>query len=145
MKKRLHRSDNSDTAIRAISVADLERYGQSWLYENDYSQHSKTTLAIRRFLISKLIWFLHYKNHAECGLLQLREFMAYCSKGHEEPGGRWGNPQMTRPVRPRTVHTYHGHLRTFFRWLVKEEVITSSPMERIPPPVARRDQLKPFR
>jgi len=41
---------------------------------------------------------------------ELRQFVAYCATGYGDAEGRWGNKQMTRPVRPRTIHTYRGHL-----------------------------------
>jgi hypothetical protein len=34
---------------------------------------------------------------------------------------------MTKAVRPRTIHTYHGHLRTLFRWIVQEGIMETSP------------------
>jgi site-specific recombinase XerD len=51
---------------------------------------------------------------------------------------------MTKPVHARTVKDYHSHLRTFFRWIVAEGGLESSPMERIPVPTARADQVQPF-
>ena len=51
---------------------------------------------------------------------------------------------MAEAVRPRTVHTYDGNLRTFFRWVVAEGELPVSPMERLRPPIARADQIQPF-
>ena len=108
------------------------------------NQHSKATQAIRRFLVDKLLWFLRQRGYKQCGLPELRQFLACSHSDHEEPGGRWGNAHMTRPVRPRTIHTYHGHLQTMFSWIVEEGALEASLMERIEPPVARRNQVKPF-
>lgn len=127
-----------------ISVSELERQAEGWLLAGDIDQHSPATLTIRRDLIHKLVWFLRYKEFDGCGVMELRHFFAYITHGHKEPGGRWGNPRLTNPVRPRTVHTYHGHLRTMFRWLVSEGVLEASPMERIPVPTSRADQIQPF-
>ena len=55
-----------------------------------------------------------------CGTLQLRAFLAYVSTGHEQAGGRWGNPQMQRAVLRRSVHVYFGNLRTLFRFIRAE-------------------------
>jgi hypothetical protein len=52
--------------------------------------------------------------------MELRQFLAYLTNGHEAPGSRWRNVQQTHPVRPRTVHTYHGNLRLLFFGLVSE-------------------------
>jgi site-specific recombinase XerD len=51
---------------------------------------------------------------------------------------------MTKPVSSRTAFNYHGLLRTLFAWLVSEHVLTSSPMDRINPPIHRKDQVQPF-
>ena len=110
----------------------------------DIDQHSQRTLGSRRDIVDKLLWFLKHKNLTTCGTHELRQFLAYLTHGHTEPGGRWGNPHMTKPVRPRTVHTYHGHLRTLFRWIVAEGDLPASPMERIPVPTSRADQIQPF-
>jgi len=40
-----------------------------------------------------------------------------------------------------TVATYDRHLRTFFAWLVKEEVLDKSPMDKISEPIARLDRV----
>jgi len=128
----------------ALSVDELERYADGWFLSGDIDQHSQATLDIRRLVVNKLLWYLRQKECRECGTHELRQFLAYLTHGHKEPGGRWGNPQQTRPVRPRTVHTYHGHLRTLFRWIVTEGVLEASPMERIPVPTSREDQIQPF-
>ncbi|MDQ3815506.1 MAG: tyrosine-type recombinase/integrase [Armatimonadota bacterium] len=107
-------------------------------------QHSKDTVAVRRFVLSKLDWFLKYRGYEVCGVSELRQFFSYLSRGHEEAGGRWGNAQLTRPMRPVTVATYHKHVRTLFSWIVTEGILESSPMDRIPPPVVRSDQVRPF-
>ena len=118
----------------SLSTPELARSAEGWLLDGEIRQHSKRTLEARRSIIDKLIWYLRHKEYPVCGTLELRQFLAYVGKGHEQAGGRWGNAQMTRPVRPRTVHTYHGHLRTFFRWLIQEGILEASPMEAIAAP-----------
>jgi site-specific recombinase XerD len=127
-----------------IGVTELERQAEGWLLDGEIQQHSKQTLATRCLFMSKLVWFLRHQDFQECGTLELRQFPVYLTRGHEETGGRWGNPHLNRPVRPRTVKDYHGHLRTFFRWLVSEGVLEVSPLEAIPAPTARPDQIQPF-
>ena len=128
----------------ALSPANLQRYADGWFLSGEINQHSSRTLDARKSIVAKLIWFLRQQELPECDTHALRLFLAYLTNGHKTERGRWGNPLMVKPVRPRTVHTYHGHLRTFFRWLVAEDVIAVSPMERIPVPMARADQIQPF-
>lgn len=128
----------------AVSLSDLDLNAQGWLLDGELRLHSKDTLALRRTILDKLLWFLRQHEHASCGTSELKLFLAYLSRGHERPGGRWGNDQLTRQVRPSTVQTYHRHLRTFFRWLVSEGVIDASPMDGVAAPLARPDQVQPF-
>jgi site-specific recombinase XerD len=128
----------------ALPVSDLARFSQDWLLDGEIRQHSKRTLDNRRRLMTQLLWFFQQREFETCGTSELRAFLAYLSTGHEKEEGRWGNPHMKRAVRPRTVHTYYGHLRTFFRWLVDEELIEASPMENLKPPLFRSDQIQPF-
>lgn len=128
----------------SVSASELERNVQGWLLDCEIRQHSSTTIATRRIITGKLLWFLREKELTSCGTHELRLFHAYLSKGHEQKGGRWGNDKLTRPVRPRTVKDYHNHLRTFFRWLVAEGVLDTSPIEAISAPVSRADQIAPF-
>ncbi len=95
-------------------------------------------------MLDKLQWFLREKSYASCGKQELQAFLAYVASGNVPDGGRWGNPQQIRAVRPFTTKTYHGHLRTFFRWLIDDGHLTASPMEAITSPAARADQIQPF-
>lgn len=128
----------------SLATAKILRCAEGCLFSGDIDQHSSRTIGARRDIIDKRLWFLKHKSFETCGTHELRQFLGYVTNGHKEPGGRWGNPHMTKPVRPRTVHTYHGHLRTFFRWLVAEGEMEASPMERIPVPTSRADQIQPF-
>jgi site-specific recombinase XerC len=126
----------------SLGVAQLERYAEGWLLDGEIRQHSQRTLGNRQIILSKLVWFLRYKEYNECGIAELRQFLAYLSKGHLEPGGRFGNPYLTKPVTARTVKDYHGHLRTFFRWLVEEGAIEACPVDAIAAPISRPDQIQ---
>ena len=128
----------------AVSTSDLTRYADGWLLTCDIARHSEQTIKLRRLILDKLLWFLKEKRLDTCSLHELRLFFSYLNHGHEQPGGRWGNPQQTKPVKPGTVATYDRHLRTFFCWLVQEDVLDGSPMERITEPVDRPDQIEPF-
>ncbi|MEP6756515.1 MAG: tyrosine-type recombinase/integrase, partial [Chthonomonadales bacterium] len=68
----------------------------------------------------------------------------YLTHGHEQVGGRWGNARLTERMRPQSVQTYYNTLKTFFRWMIEEGAASSNPMERIPTPIARVDQVNPF-
>lgn len=145
MKKTALRSPKPAAPVSAgIRVSDLAFYGKNWLLDGEVRQHSAQVLSTRRLILSKLEWFLQTRGHEVCGQTELREFLAYLGRGHAEPGGRWGNPHLTRPVRPRTVKDYHGHLRTFFRWLIAQRMISESPIEGISAPISRADQIQPF-
>lgn len=122
-----------------VRVSDLAFYGKNWLLDGEVRQHSVQVLSTRRLILSKLEWFLQTRGHEVCGQTELREFLAYLGRGHAEPGGRWGNPHLTQPVRPRTVKDYHGHLRTFFRWLIAQRMVSESPIEGIAAPISRAD------
>jgi site-specific recombinase XerD len=51
---------------------------------------------------------------------------------------------MTKPVSQRTVLHYYGNLRTFFQWLVKEDLIEASPVDRIAMSPAKTPPIQPF-
>jgi len=127
-----------------LSLSDLMFHAQSWLYDGEARQHSSQIISVRRHVLDKLHWLLVKRGYTACGTQEIRAFLAYTSSGHLEPGGRWGNPHLTQPVRPRTVKDYHAHLRTFFRWLIAQRVLAESPMEMIAAPVSRADQIQPF-
>ena len=127
-----------------IEVEDLANHAQGWLLDGEVRQLSKRTSEARRDLIDKLLWFLHREGARECGLREVRAFLAHVSRGHEEPDGRWGSPANRKPVRPRTVHTYFTNLKTLFQFLVDEEALEASPMAGLRPPVVRADQIEPF-
>jgi integrase/recombinase XerC len=127
-----------------LSIAELEYLAQGWLLDDEIRQLSPQTLAARRFLVGKLLWFLRHRGANTCGTVELRGFLAYIGRREVEPGGRWGDPRSTKAVRPRTVHTHFGNLRTLFRFLVAEGSLKVSPMGALRPPIARADQLQPF-
>jgi site-specific recombinase XerD len=128
----------------SLPASELERGTEGWLLDCEIRQHSKATLELHRIILSKLAWFVHDRKLTALGTLELRQFIVYLTRGHEQPGGRWGIAQQKEPVTPSTVQTYHRHLRTFFRWLVAEGLLEASPMEAVPSPVARPDQIQPF-
>lgn len=145
MKKTALRSPRPLALVSTdIRASDLPFYRKNWLFDCEVRQHSTQVLYTRALILSKLEWFLQLRGHDLCGPTQVREFLAYLTHGHSEPGGRWGNPHFTQPVRPRTVRDYHSHLRTFFRWLIAQKMITESPIENIGIPTSRPDQIQPF-
>lgn len=131
-------------SIPALPLSSLQKYIEGWLLTCEISRHSERTLGNRRMVTEKLLWFLQQKDLQDCGVMELRLFLAYLNTGHKDPGGRWGNPQLTEPVKDRTVKDYHGTLRTLFNWIVAEGALAESPMERIPVPVDRPDDIEPF-
>lgn len=126
-----------------VPVAMIERHAQGWFIDSEYRQLSPATIAGRTLVMEKLLWFLHQNELIECGPVELRRFLVYV--GNSEGGGvRWGNSHLRHKTRPSTPATYYARLRTFFRFLVSEGAIESSPIENLRPPVSRSDQVRPF-
>lgn len=143
MKKTAHTFTKSEASI---PVTELDHCTIDWLTYCQLEGHSPHTITTRRVILDKFLWFLRERQYTHCSLFELRQFFAYLDKGHEIPGGRWGNPQLTRPLRPWTKETYYRHVRTLFRWMMEEGIIDTSPMEGrgIPRPIVRADQIQPL-
>lgn len=135
------RSLNSDSNI---GINDIRRFAQGWILDGQYRQLSPKTLDLRRHFLNKLIWWLESEGLDSCGTFEIRAFIGYVSSGHLSDHGRWGNPALRTPVKSRTVKDVYGALRTFFRFLVAEGYIHTSPMEGLRPPIHRPDQIQPF-
>lgn len=134
-------SASAETA--AVRTAALPGLADGWMLCSEINNLAPPTLFARRFILNKLVEWLQREARDVCGLEELRGFLAHVSNGHKH-GGRWGNPRNTRPVRPKTLKNYYGDIRTFFSWLVAEGRLEASPMDRIPVPVCRQDQIKPL-
>lgn len=127
-----------------LDTGTLRRSIVSWLLDGKLRQLSPGTLANRKLITDKLLWFLTQQELPECGVPELKRFFAYLGSGHEQEGGRWGNPANCKPVRPSTFLMYYGRLRTLFASLVEEGTIESSPFDHLKPPIVRDDQIQPF-
>lgn len=130
--------------VTGISVDRLPRLVESYLLAGDIAQHSKNTIDNRRALLAKLSWFFEKKGYATFNGDSLAAFLGHCSNGHEEPGGRFGNPKNTEKASAGTVATYHRHLKTFSNWLKAKGYVSVSPMDSLPSIVNRPDQVQPF-
>lgn len=127
--------------LTAKQVRDLK---DGWVLDGEIRQLSRRTLDERREVLGKLSWFLAYRELSHCGKPELRAFLAYVARGHEEPGGRWGNPRMVKPVSPRTQAAYFRVLHTFFGWVVEEDELAASPLASLKAPKTAQDQVQPF-
>jgi site-specific recombinase XerD len=135
-----------DTQNSAVETSQLLNLVEDWLADCQIRQHSQRTIELRRMLAGRLFWFLKEQGATQCGRAEIRRFFAYLSNGHKDGGGRWGKSEnrYAKPLRPETISTYFHHLRTFFNWLVGEEYLQVSPMDKIAPPISRPDQVQPF-
>lgn len=133
------RTGNSD-----IPVPLLEENIEYWLLDSEISQLSPNTMALRRTLIGRFLWFLHEKGYSTCNPLVIREFLAYLTAPTAAGEGRWRTGRSTQPLRPKSVRNYYSELAVLFGYLVREGVIEENPMARIPRPIVRQDQIQPF-
>lgn len=127
-----------------LTLAQLEKLRASWLTDGEIGNRSPKTLKTRRDILDKLVWLLKHRGSDTCGVDELRAFFLYLRNGHTEPGGRWGNPTETAPLRPLTHRTYHAYLRAFFNCCAAEGRLSSSPMDRIVVTRDPGDEVQPF-
>ena len=134
----------SDAGPDRLALVDVARLALSWITDGLVRQLSRGTLANRKAITDKLLWFLRVRGYDGCGTEELRAFFAYLNTGHEAPRARWpGAPHAHRPLRPVTVWSYYGYLHAFFTFAIEEGLLACHPM-RFPPPLARADQVRPF-
>lgn len=133
-----------DSPVTGIATPLVERFAQEYLLDCDYRLHSVHTIATRRIFLKNLVWFLNHRNYKHCGAVELRQFFVYLAHGHEEEGGRFGNPQLKRTVRPITHKDYWVNFKCFFNWLVEESLIEASPMARLSKPRVPQENVEPF-
>jgi site-specific recombinase XerD len=115
-----------------LPVAALPRLVDSWLLVGDINRHNPCITENRRLSLGQFVWFLNQRGLTHCGPHDVRAFLHYLTRGHEEPGGRWGNPRLTKTTKPSTVRSHHTTLKAFFNWLMAEREITMSPIVHIP-------------
>jgi integrase/recombinase XerD len=146
MSNRVTPSRSSGTSIDepGIPVERLATYTKHWITACQIAQHSDDTLTNKRLTIKLLLWFVQKRELTVLDTYGIRQFFAYCTTGHREPGGRWGNPRLTKQLTPGTIATYYRHLHAFCVWLGLEGLLDGNPMDRIPPPIDRPDQVEPF-
>lgn len=142
MKNRTAHFVESESAC--LPVSELEKLARNWLLDGELSDRSPKTLKARRDTVDKLRWYLTRREEIVCGVEELRGFFLYLQRGHLDPGGRWGNPTETNPLRPLTLRTYYAYLRAFFNFAVDERRLDASPMSRIPAPRDPGDEVQPF-
>lgn len=112
----------------------LPQHLDTYLHQCELSLHSPKSIYTRRVLIGCLIWFLNHREFRKCDTSELQQFFHYLMHGHEEPGGRFGNPRLTRPASPATVRDYYICLRSFFKWLMEAGITRNTPFDSIPKP-----------
>jgi site-specific recombinase XerD len=134
----------SKTPQVKLNVVELQQCSQEWILSCELQNRSHSTIDIRRRFMEKFFWFLNQRGFEECGTPELRLFFHYLRTGHEDPGGRWNNPYLTKPLRPISVKDYYNCLRIFFEWMIREEIIDVSPMARIERIMVREEIKQPL-
>lgn len=144
MSKRQPQSPVSKTTsyTATIAIDRLEKFAADWILEGEFRSHSPKTVENRRIFVKNLLWFLNTNNHQSVDSRSLKEFFIYLSKPH--PEGRWGNPRLTKPLRPISEKDYFVNFKIMFNWLAAEGLIEVSPMSKFAPPVVRESQIQPF-
>ena len=90
-----------------VSVNDLRRFSQEWLLDCDLRQHSINTIDGYKRELEKIFWFFEHRGIDAVGTSELKTFVSYLANGHNEPGGRWGNPALTKPLGKASMHFLH--------------------------------------
>lgn len=131
-----------EPAANWLSLEDLEQELKSWIAAGARQGYSAPTLAHRRGVGGKLVWFLRERGHRRCGREEVTAFLDYLTTAHTE-GGRFAVKRMDA-LDPATLMYYFARLQSFFNWLVAQEVLAESPMRKLAKPKVPEDQIVPF-
>jgi integrase/recombinase XerD len=127
-----------------LNVAEMAALIENYLYDCELRLQSPRTLETRRVFLKNFLWFLNHREYETCGVVEIRQFLRYLMHGHEEPDGRFGNPNLKRAVRPVTVLDYYVCLRSLFDWIVTQRLIQETPFALVTKPQAREESKAPL-
>jgi hypothetical protein len=77
----------SANGVVFLPLAYLRQYMNGWLPSYEISRYSVATLANRRLILKNPLWFLTRRKSVQCGVMELRQFLAYlfpATSGKEE-------------------------------------------------------------
>jgi len=132
------------SSVPSIDTAELKQCVDEYVVHCEHQQQSTRTVEARHMFLRNLLWFLEHRQCQTCGTHELRQFFHYLRHGHEEPEGRWGNSQLTTPMRPVSVKDYYVGLQSFFKWMVSEDILEASPMQKVERPRVREEIKQPL-
>lgn len=121
---------------QTLSVDELRHWLEDWLADGEIQLHSPKTLQLRRDLFRRLFAFLDGIQATQCGGVELRLF--FSSLQNERTG---------EPLSIATNETFRRVFQTFWRSMVKQNVVALNAMDRVPPiPRAKKAvaQVQPF-
>ncbi len=118
-----------------VTVTSLESLVKGYLLNCRTENKSPKTISGYEMVLKNFIWYCKQNNFPEVQHLtaiHIRYFLMYLSS---EPH-RWNStsPSAKRLVNSTTTNTYFRRLRTFFNWLVREELILENPFKNLKPP-----------
>lgn len=128
--------------LSSLSLEDLERCAQDWLFDGEFRAHWPKTTEARRMFVQNLLRFLKQEGHTTWGKQELKTFFVFLGK--PTPEGRWGIPRLTQPLKPVSIKDYFVNLRVMFRWFEMKGLIEASPTDTLPMPQVRVSQVQPF-
>jgi site-specific recombinase XerD len=128
----------------SLTLVELEGQLLSWHLDCEIRQLSKGTLANRKMVAEKLLWFLQQRELDQCGPHEMRLFLAYLNTAHEKPEGRWGDARRRKPMRPQAARFWWKELSAFWSFAVEQEAVAEHPMAKLRPPIIRQDQPQPL-
>jgi integrase/recombinase XerC len=119
----------------SVPLPQLLELGALWVQDAEDAARSPRTIGGYRDLVRRVGWLAEREGWGEVGPDEVREFLAYVRDGHEEPGGRWGNPRNSknlRPVTPTTLAAYHRDLKAWFNFVKAPAGLAANPLDGIP-------------
>jgi integrase/recombinase XerD len=126
---------------------------RSWAVDMESANRSDRYIGNVTEILEKWIWWAGHNQCERFDTNSLRGFLRYVQTGHQLPEGRWGEPGQTRqdhlgkpgypinqrysPVADSTVLDYYRRIRGWCSWLVKQDYLEYSPIDRVTQPLAR--------
>lgn len=129
---------------KPATLSQLRKWAADWILDCEIRQLSRAAIEDYKLFLRYFFWFLESEAAEEIGTPELKRFAAYLSTGHTEPGGRWGNPKLTKPLSKTSVCFYLKNMRVFYNFLLREEFISVNPTAKIKSPIARTEAKQPL-